>query len=99
MIERVVIELILLQIDVHGPYVVAEHADVLRETYRNDKATFIELSYAAIAAGMNRRDLMTLVLDELHTEDCACWTCVIRLHAEAAVHQARMRVKFDNRSR
>ncbi len=35
--------------------------------------------------------------DLQHEGECVCWRCVLKLNAEIAQHQARMRVKYQRK--
>ena len=59
------------------------------------KLSAVEVGKAAdaILKAIGREPLGTL--DECPIPNCACWMCVLRLHAEVLQHQAQLRVERE----
>jgi hypothetical protein len=56
----------------------------------------------AISIGLAANAVLKLMLREAvdiatmpHEKDCACWDCVLRLHAEVIRHRAMLQVKQE----
>lgn len=82
-------ERILIAILVHGPAAAFDHIKKIRNLYRSDPDAFAEIKQTLIDAGMARMEVMELIADA-HAGDCACWRCVLRLHAQVMkAHHSR----------
>lgn len=79
--RRKAVERLLLAIAVHGPEAAFAHLDTIRGLYRRDRDAFIEVRAALREAGMEMAEVLDLISGQ-HPIDCACWRCIMRLHAE-----------------
>ena len=90
--ERMVqLELVLLRLIVHGPSTLHEPttAPFVRWT-----AKHWQDAHRQIMAAEREEWLRRQTEAAPHSPGCACWDCVLRLHGEAARHQAMLAVRF-----
>ena len=91
--RMVQLELVLLRIIVHGPSTMHEPktAEFVRWTAKHWQDAHRQIM-AAEREEWLRREAEAAHPPE-HSPGCACWACVLRLHSEAARHQAELVVR------
>ena len=90
------LELVLLRIMVHGPSTLHEPktAEFVRWTAKHWQDAHRQIIAAEREEWLRRQAQVA----PPHHPSCACWDCVLRLHGEAAQHQARLRVAHSSGS-
>jgi hypothetical protein len=92
------LERVLLRINVHGPSSMhePEAAPFVRWTRR-----YWQDAYQQIMAA-SREEWLCREAEAAHPPEhsprCVCWDCVLRLHSDAARHQAELAVKREGKS-
>jgi hypothetical protein len=87
------LESLMFSIGVWGPQIIHEHLEFLRDLYRNERTTYMELQGCLEANGMSRDDVWKLANVD-HPEACACWTCIGRLQLRIMRHRAEVAVRL-----
>lgn len=75
-------ERLLFAIMVHGPSAAFDHLTAIRNIYRHDTDSFLEIKWALIEGGMESSEVMEMALGQ-HEVGCACWRCILLLHSQA----------------
>lgn len=87
------LDAILWSIAVRGPEAAFDHVTAIREYFRNEFTTFMDIRFALEDAGMERTDIMELAIGK-HQAACACWPCVMAVNMQVR----KMRAKMEGRS-
>ena len=75
-------ERLLFAIEVSGARAIMDHQVFVRWMIKRDKPGMVLVRAALRDAGLVQRDIENLLGAGNHTKGCACWRCVLRLHAE-----------------
>jgi hypothetical protein len=74
-------ETLLLAIEVHGPEIVYDRAELYRSVAKYDQWGLRQVKHALLRGGMNGDEVVDL-MNHGHPAGCACWRCIIWLHNE-----------------
>ena len=74
------LEKLIWAVQIWGPSAVFEEIAYVRDIYRNELVSFLELKAVLIENGMSLNDINDLVMVG-HGKGCACWQCIGRLQA------------------
>lgn len=92
--RSVQLESILLAIAVHGPHVVHEQRNVEIIRWMRDHWNDAYRQIRAIEREEYWRRQAEAQAPPKHESDCACWRCLLRLHARVVKYQAEVRVRL-----
>lgn len=84
-----------------GPHVIFERRNLAlfkKLAALEDKSAFYRVVWYLTEAGMPREDAIAIAAGN-HYVDCACWRCVLRLHAEVTKRAARLRIEAEASAR